>query len=244
MFFSDKLTTSKNNLEEKMKKTLSLFAVLAVAGMADTPAQAATNYISGLGGISWMNNMKLDEVYQGTSNHSIDYDLGSGVNILGAIGCDYGNYRFEAEVGYQRNNLKTGSESTNGIVDVYPYAMKGDVSVLSLMANGYYDFDLGSKVDFYATAGVGVAQVSFLDENDVIDPDPGYTGHETTLAGQVGAGLAAPITDNVKLDLRYRYFATTDLTFSEGAGSRGQQYYTYNTNVSSHSVLLGLRVDF
>ncbi len=236
-----------------MKKTLSLIAVLAVAGMASAPAQAATHYVSGLGGISWMQNMKLDQVYQDASvNYSIDYDLGSGVNLLGAIGCDYGSYRFEGEVGYQRNNLKTGSESTNGIVDVTPrgdspaspYDMKGDVSVLSLMANGYYDFDLGSKVELYATGGVGVAQVSFLDENDVANIDPGYTGHETTLAWQVGAGFAAPIADNVKLDLRYRYFATTDFTFSEGAGAAAQSNYTYNTNVSSHSVLLGLRVDF
>jgi opacity protein-like surface antigen len=233
-----------------MKKTLSLFAVLAVAGMANAPAQAATQYVSGMGGISWMQNMKLDEVYQDTSNRSINYDLGSGINILGAIGCDYGNYRFEAEVGYQRNNLKTGSEFLNGTPNTFygspvsPYDMKGDVSVLSLMANGYYDLDLGSKVELYATTGVGVAQVSFLDENDVANADPGYTGHETALAWQVGAGLAAPIADHVKLDLRYRYFATTDFTFSEGAGAAAQSNYTYNTNVSSHSVLLGLRVDF
>jgi opacity protein-like surface antigen len=235
-----------------MKKTLSLLAVLAVAGMASAPAQAATQYVSGMGGISWMQNMKLDVVYQDTSgNQSRDYDLGSGVNLLGAIGCDYGSYRFEAEVGYQQNDLKTGINSTDGIVDdgsvngnlASPYDMKGDVSVLSLMANGYYDFDLGSKVDFYATTGVGVAQVSYHDENDVANADPGYTGHETALAWQVGAGFAAPIADNIKLDLRYRYFATTDVTMP-GSGATREADAIYQTNVSSHSVLLGLRVDF
>jgi opacity protein-like surface antigen len=45
--------------------------------------------------------------------------------------------------------------------------------------------------------------------------------------------LAAPIADNVKLDLRYRYFATTDFTV-----------YSTDMNVDSHSVLLGLRVGF
>jgi opacity protein-like surface antigen len=237
----------------KMKKTLSLLAFLAVTGMASTPAQAATHYISGMGGVSWMNNMKLDNVYQGTvGNRSIDYDLGSGVNLLGAIGCDYGSYRFEGEIGYQQNNLKTGVESTDGTVDVNgtngspasPYAMKGDVSVLSLMANGYYEFDLGSKVELYATTGVGVAQISFHDENDVENPDPGYTGHETAIAWQVGAGLAAPIADNVKLDLRYRYFATTDVTMPDSGATAPYRADAYNTNLSSHSVLLGLRVDF
>jgi opacity protein-like surface antigen len=235
-----------------MKKTLSVLAFLAVAGLANMPAQAATQYVSGMGGISWMQNMKLDVVYQDTSgNQSRDYVLGSGVNILGAIGCDYGSYRFEAEVGYQQNDLKTGINSTDGIVDeigengslASPYDMKGDVSVLSLMANGYYDFDLGSKVELYATTGVGVAQISFHDENDVINPDPGYTGHETALAWQVGAGFAAPIADHVKLDLRYRYFATTDVTMP-GSGATMRDEAIYQTNVSSHSVLLGLRVDF
>ena len=235
-----------------MKKTLSLLALLAVAGMASTPAEAATHYVSAFGGVSWMQDMKLGDVYQSDNgNKSINYDLGSGVNILGALGCDYGNYRFEGEIGYQQNNLKSGTESLDGIVDVIgthgsppsPYAMKGDVSMLSLMANGYYDFDLGRKVELYATTGVGVAQISFHDENDVINPDPGYTGHETALAWQVGAGLAAPIADHIKLDLRYRYFATTDVTMT-GSGATYPGVTAYNTNLSSPSVLLGLRVDF
>ena len=244
-----------------MKKTLSLLAVLMAAGVAATPAQAAKHYVSGFGGISWMNNLNTSEVYQAVSgNHSRDFDLGSGLALTGAIGCDYGNYRFEAEVGYQTNDVKSATHYIDGIAQSEPTnasgstttttpAWRGDVSALTLMGNGYYDFDLGSKVELYATAGVGVAQVSFHDVNNVTDvsssapytftanPDPGLNGHETTLAWQVGAGIAAPIADNVKLDLRYRYFATTDFTSFTGDGP-------INTNLSSHSVLLGLRVDF
>ena len=103
-----------------MKKILSLLAFFAVASMASAPVQAANQYVSGFGGISLMQNMKLDNVYQSaTDNRSIDYDLGSGINLLGAIGCDYGSYRFEGEIGYQQNDLKTGTESTDGIVDVH-----------------------------------------------------------------------------------------------------------------------------
>ena len=227
-----------------MKKTLSLLAFIAIAGMASAPAQAATRYVSGFGGISWMQNMKLDNIYQAASfNRSIEYDLGSGVNLLGAIGCDYGSYRFEGEVGYQQNNLKSGVESVDGTLTP-PYAMKGDVSVLSLMGNGYCDFDLGQKVEFYTTAGVGVAQISFHHENDVANPDPGYTGHETAFAWQVGAGFTAPIADHVKLDLRYRYFTTTEATFPDSGATAKALASMYNTSVSSHSGLLGLRADF
>ena len=261
-----------------MKKTLSLLAVLMVAGVAATPAQAATHYVSGFGGVSWMQNIKTSDTYTWAaphSNYTSDTDLGSGLALTGAIGCDYGSYRLEAEVGYQTNSVKSIALFDNGAannqipsgVTGYPRTnkadMRGDISVLSLMGNGYYDFDLGGKVEFYATAGIGVAQVSLHDVTTVktaveapgsqglvypANPDPGYNGHETTLAWQVGAGLAAPISDNVKLDLRYRYFATTDFTLADlGSGSvadSGGYTNSANTNLSSHSVLLGLRVDF
>ena len=260
-FFNNDTATTEDN----MKKTLSLLAVLMAASVAATPVQAAIHYVSGFGGISWMQNMTLDEVYQSaTGNYSSNYDLGSGLALTGAIGCDYGSYRLEAEAGYQTNDLKSAVDFIDGVAQtsVYAnpagsrYAMRGDVSILSLMGNGYYDFDLGSKVELYATAGVGVAQVSFHNTISIYaytppngvaghldtNLDPGYNGHETTLAWQVGAGLAAPIADNVKLDLRYRYFATTDFTLN--GDNVAPALPTGNTNLSSHSVLLGLRVDF
>ena len=83
-----------------MKKTLSLLAVLMVAGVAATPAQAATHYVSGFGGVSWMQNIKTSDTYTWAaphSNYTSDTDLGSGLALTGAIGCDYGSYRFEAE---------------------------------------------------------------------------------------------------------------------------------------------------
>jgi opacity protein-like surface antigen len=233
-------------MEDNMKKALSLLAVLMVAGVAATPVQAATHYVSGFGGISWMNNIKTSDTYQYAApvNYTTDTDLGSGLAVTGAIGCDYGSYRLEGEVGYQTN----GVNSTVYSVDSYTSSsipLRGDVSVLSLMGNGYYDFDLGSKVDFYATAGVGVAQVSSHNINfdSPNNTDPGWNAHETTLAWQVGAGIAAPVGDNVKLDLRYRYFATTDFTVNAYPLIPFNPY-DRNTNVSSHSVLLGLRVEF
>lgn len=75
------------------------------------------------------------------------------MNVIGAIGCDYGSFRLEAEVGYQKSDVKTAING-NDVEGPYehpideqgynfttvPWDMNGDVSVLSLMANGYYDF--------------------------------------------------------------------------------------------------------
>ncbi len=216
-----------------MKKNLSLLAAFLVVGFCATPASAADHYVSGMAGISWMNDIKMGDTRTATDQK---LDMGSGLTLLGAIGCDYGDYRIEAELGYQKNDIKNTKYTP--IVTPAPVATAstptdGDVSVLSLMANCYYDFDLGG-VELYATAGVGVAQVSFDDLKPEGETES-ITEHETTLAWQVGAGVAAPIADNIKLDLRYRYFATTDFDVAHGSD---------NTNVESHSVLLGLRVGF
>jgi len=193
-----------------MKKTLSLIAACAVAGFLSTPAQAADQYMSIAGGVSWMNEADLD----------------SGITGTAAIGCDYGDTRLEAEMGYQNGSAEYVGANMFSIAAM-PRISEVDVDVYTLMANGYYDIDLGG-VDLYAMAGVGVAQVA-IDVND-----GWYKDNETTLAYQFGAGLAAPVGDGVMLDAKYRYFTTTELDML-GGGVDGQ--------VSSHSALLGLRVN-
>jgi opacity protein-like surface antigen len=220
-----------------MKKTLVLlFAGLVVAGLSAAPASAADHYVSGSVGLSWMSDISIAE------DETDEFDkinVGSGLTLLGAIGCDYGDYRLEAEIGYQQNDIDGVNVIEEGedlvLVPAAGVPAEGDVSVLSLMANGYYDIDLGG-VDLYATAGVGVAQVSFDDfrYGDDIEDDAGSLDFsETALAWQVGAGLAVPIGTNIALDARYRYFATTDFSVNG-----------VNMNVESHNVLLGLRVGF
>lgn len=258
-----------------MRKTLCFLAVFSAVSLTCNPVMAAEHYISGMGGISWANKIHFVDTYQlEMYNDYQDYNLGRGFNVLGAVGCDYGSYRLEAEVGYQRNKVTSaviGNDEyglyehvldVQGNTSTDPWDMKGDVSVLSLMVNGYYDFKLGNKIELYATAGIGTAQVSLKNVHETItvegdgnggyilypNTSPGFSIQETTLAWQVGAGIAVPVAKNVKVDLRYRYFATTDFTLP-GTGS---YYYNYNTggsedsktNFSSHSILLGLRVGF
>jgi opacity protein-like surface antigen len=257
-----------------MKRTLFFLTVFAAVCFTGLPAKASERYISGMGGMIWPSTLHLVDTYQYEMfNGYQDYALGRGFNVLGAIGCSYGSsFRLEGEVGYQRCDVKTAINGEDGVPYEHPldeagnnfssdpWDMKGEVSVLSLMANGYYDFKLAKNIELYATAGIGVAQVSLKDVHEVTtiegngsggyifypNTNPGYSAQEKTIAWQVGAGVAVPISGKIKLDLRYRYFATTDFTLP-GVGS----YYYANisggskdskTNFSSHSVLLGLRV--
>jgi opacity protein-like surface antigen len=184
---------------KNMKKSLFLVGTLLVAGMWSAPVQAADHYVSGFGGVSWINEGDTDAGMTGTA----------------AIGCDYGDTRLEAEFGYQHG-------STTVLLPPAP-AWKYAKDIYSLMANGYYDVDLGG-VDLYGTVGLGVAQVDtgtypHIPPSNIVDDD------NVSLAYQLGVGLAVPVGSGVSVDAKYRYFSTLD-----------------NNQLSSHSALLGLRV--
>ena len=242
-----------------MKKAISLLAVFLVAVMWSAPGFSAEKYVSANIGISWMNSTELEDIFGITDATSLDAELefGSGLTLLGALGCDYGDYRVEGELGYQGNdvdsmNLTIPAEDINFRDDLdLTVDLDGDITVLSLLMNGYYDISLGGGVELSPTVGVGVAQVSMddvsvnavncsgcqngLDFSDVVEgiEELDLDISETTFAYQAGVGLGIPLGDNIMLDARYRYFATTDFTF-----------LAVNTNVESHSALLGLRVGF
>ena len=236
-----------------MKKALSLVMVFLVAVMWSAPGFSAEKYVSGNIGISWMSDSELDDIIGIADAIDADAELGfsSGITLLGAFGCDYGDYRLEGELGYQANDVDSFGIFIPDYYDIGEDSadldesidLDGDITVLSLLVNGYYDIDLGGGVELSPTVGVGVAQVSVDDVNVDMSNIPNGNGDgldeigldisETTFAYQAGIGLGIPLGDNIMLDARYRYFATTDFTV-----------LVVNTNIESHSALLGLRVGF
>ena len=67
--------------------------------------------------------------------------------------------------------------------------------MLTVMANGYYDFDTKSDVIPYLMAGAGVADVNLTWSTDSI----------TSFVWQVGFGAGFKVDDNITMDLGYRY---------------------------------------
>ncbi len=198
-----------------MKKQLSFLAMLIAAGSFSTPAFAVDHYVSANGGVTWTGDVTaLGQEVQ----------MDNGYSVIGAVGCDYGSYRFEAEAGYADSNLNSYG-GTN---------YEGNASVHSLMANACYDIDTGDGITPYLTAGVGMAQVGGHNIKAEGSAGSPYSVRETTMAWQVGAGVAIPLTNTLDLDARYRYFATTDFTVADVG----------NVDIDSHSVLLGFRMKF
>jgi opacity protein-like surface antigen len=201
-----------------MKKNYALLAAGLITGLWAAPVSAMEQYVSGNVGMSWAN-----EINDGGARYSFD----DGTTVLGAIGlrCPERDCRVEAEVGYQTNAINTVS-SRFGSSDY-----RGDVHVWSLLANGYYNIYDGKGFKPYLTAGLGAAWVNF-DNLRFAGSSNGYSEHETAFAYQVGVGVAVPISPGVKLDARYRHFATADFRLDDG----------FDTHYANNSLLLGLRV--
>ncbi len=231
--------------EVTMKKALSLIMVFMVAAAFSATGYSAEKYVSAAGGIAWFDDADATDVdeysHDGYDGYTVGFD--SGLAILAAVGCDYGDYRLEAEFGYQSADHTFAEylyDDGEEVKEPSSWDAEGDMSVLSLMLNAYYDIDLNG-VEISPYAGIGVAQVSFdnfkLDFRQEDEYYEGWSTSEYTTAYQIGAVVGIPVADNIMLDARYRYFMTTEFTFEPPV-----QWDEVNTDRASHSALLGLRV--
>ncbi len=95
-----------------------------------------------------------------------------------------------------------------------PSDLDGDVREVALMANLYYDFDLGLGFEPYVVGGVGLNRISvkasgsgrsFVDDDD------------TVMAYQFGAGLGYKVGGSddrpVTVTLDFRHFVNAEATF-------------------------------
>jgi len=202
-----------------MKK---LAMALMVAGICAAPslASAVEPYVSLSAGMGFMNNSDVDlesgAVWIAT-DHDVEYD--SGYALEGAIGVKNDMFRGEIAIGYQAQDVDKIFDTKTDIVDV---------SILSFMANGYADFKMDAGITPYLMGGLGVATVDVSVSSVSVDSTP--------FAWQLGAGVGVPATDNITVDLGYRYFATADVDIDSAVYDK--------ISFSTSKVMLGMRYSF
>ena len=213
-----------------------LAAVAAAAIASPAVARDGSGYVGVDGGVMLAEDLKLDYddgVDSITNAVSINHNTGFDLGLLG--GYDFGFVRAEAELSYKRAGVKDigfdapfCSTLENCFVDA-----DGSSKAVSAMANLLLDFGEDTGLSGYLGAGVGLARVKISTDFG----DGSASDSDSKAAWQLLAGIRTAVSDNIDLGLKYRFFNTRELKFSDGGESlRG--------NWRSHSLLASLTYNF
>ena len=209
-------------------RKLVIGLALATTALSAPAANARDGqwYIGVDGGATLVEDMDLDI---GTVNNaaSIDYDYG--YDAGGYVGYDFGAFRLETEVSYREadpdqviSTVRIPGAGTGSFDSV------GDVNALSFMVNGLIDFGEDDGVQGFVGGGAGVARV---DVQNLIAAPRYLDDSDTGFAYQGLAGVRAPLTDNIDVGLKYRFFTAPNIDLVASNGD------SIETRFRSHSIL-------
>jgi opacity protein-like surface antigen len=239
---------------------LAATAALAVTGVA-TPAAArdGSGYVGLEAGVLFPRDQNINGSIDfatpadGISDlplgnvADVEFKTGYDIDLIG--GYDFGMFRLEGELGYKHTKAKQ-IDFDNDFIDALnagagttftddDFDINGKASVLSAMVNGLVDFGGNGGVGGYVGAGFGRARVKEFGDRD------------SAWAWQLLAGVYAPVSDNIDVGLKYRYFRTGKLDFNNDfvfagteGGSAGTAVFGIDDRFSSHSLLASLVYNF
>lgn len=163
--------------------------------------------------------------FGGGSNAAVDEKIKDHVFFEGGVGCQVSdNLRVEVTGGYRmKASLSTPFND-----------LSADLATYTGFVNAFWDITNYNGFTPYLGGGVGVAHHRLT---NVTLPATSSNGNRTDLAYNVTAGISYDITNNLLLDVAYRY---VDLGF---ARSRGTTPMTID-DLKSHEIKVGMRYHF
>lgn len=215
-------------MKSRITKTVALAALMAgAAGVAN-----ATEGWYGRADAGWSFDGEYDVdstgwAYgdNGTSGLENDWTQHLGLGYAFQNG-----FRFEGELGHRFNQLDTADDLDGG----------GDVHAWSAMANIFYDFNRGGGIEPYIGIGVGAARLN-ANGADLAPALRTFEGEDTVLAYQALAGLGFGLTEQLTLDVGYRYFVAPDAEFTS---SEPSATISREADYEHQAVTVGLRWQF
>ncbi|EHL99617.1 putative outer membrane protein, partial [Acetobacteraceae bacterium AT-5844] len=235
-----------------MRLRTSLLAATMLALPLAAQAQPVNGVYIGAGaGVNFLQGTDID-VQGGAANFlrangvspsgKADFDVGF-AGVL-SVGYGFGNgFRIEAEGNFRTNDV----DKLSGYRGFGPLRSAGTVRSYGVMANTFYDFNVGWPVVPYVGVGAGYVWTEYDDVrataanggNIRIDGDDGQ------FAYQAIAGLSLPISavPGLAITAEYRFLGTlqpeisSEIRFGSTTVARGKvEADNYN-----HSIMLGLR---
>jgi opacity protein-like surface antigen len=141
-------------------------------------------------------------------------------------------FRTDVTVDWRRENFRGGT----GLDDLHR-AISSAVDVWTGLANVYFDFGSWYSIAPYVGAGAGLAYVDLRAPYISTFQVSGRGSTGAHFAAAAMAGVAFSATDNVKVDLGYRYLWLDD---AKGAPDSIGNHIDYR-NLSAHELRLGFR---
>ena len=245
---------------------LMVMALLVAGGVgkvlaADGGAQSGVYVAPKLGfGYVIMDKAKftVDAPYLSTPSFSTKDDGNDSVFALGlAVGYDFKvkhNLPVRAELEYMYYG---GAEDSFTYFDKYAWIdtkIKNEYDIQTLFANFYYDFETGTAFTPYVGGGIGLALIDNKGSATLLWSSVGWydekykisSNDSTNFAWNIGGGVGFDLTDNLTLDLNYRFAGLgeaetkkTDVTSSGAILLKNK-----TSNLYMHQALLSLRYTF
>jgi OmpA-OmpF porin, OOP family len=221
---------------------LSLYFGAIAASFVCSPAEARDGqvYVELDAGAVSINKQSLDI---GTLPDAATIKSGKGYDIGAVIGYDFGKFRVEAE-GSSRSADANSINVVGGGVPLTSAAIAtgfglrgtgGQTTTQSLMANAMLDLGSDDGIQGFLGGGVGIAKTRVT--NFIVDP-VWLKDSDSGFAWQALAGVRYPVTDNVDIGLKYRFFNASKSDLVDRFGR------TVGTSAQSHSVLFSIGYNF
>jgi outer membrane protein OmpA-like peptidoglycan-associated protein/opacity protein-like surface antigen len=185
----------------------------------------------------------------GTTTDAATVQSSTGWDVDASVGYDFGAFRAEAEVGYKSagidnyaSTLVTPVFLANGQIGnpqlppgSFGYA-GGKTTALSFMVNGVLDFGDEDVLQGFVGGGAGVARVKSSIELNTRGAS--LDDSDSVFAWQAFAGVRAPLTRNIDVSLKYRFFNADNVKLTDITGR------LFEGRFRSHSILGGLTFNF
>jgi OOP family OmpA-OmpF porin len=224
-------------------RKLAIAVALASTALA-TPAVARDHsFYAGLEG----GGMMVEDMHLGYEDPTLNINdayrvnFGTGYDIDAVAGYDFGFFRLEGELSYKH----AGVDGINGtdvriLPDTTGMLDGGRVNVLSGMINALLDFGSDDGLQGYIGGGVGMANIKMSAATGTVGAHS-FSDSDSRFAMQAIAGVRYPVSQNIDVGLKYRFF---DIQHAKFSGDFGTTPFEFSSNYRSNSLLLSVLYNF
>lgn len=205
-----------------------------------------------------MASSSTSDLKSGGTRGKTDFD--SALGYSAALGFGWGPLRMEGEASWRQTDVNSikyarfsvgGQELSQDVVEAInnEVDLKGNRATLSLMANAWYDVDVGIGFTPYFGGGLGIQYVRYeIDRPDDLsrfEPEVvtaartiGGDDGDWVLAYQIGGGLAYRLMESLVVQVGYRYMGAGDPKLTSLSDSSAK------SEAGNHVFRAGIRIGF